>query len=228
MSEDVFKIIIVLTYAYLVGAIPLAYIVGRVVKGIDIRKYGSGNVGVSNVWVHVGKRIVIPLSLFDVLVKGGSPLWIARYAFGLGMEVQVGAGLLAVIGNNWSPYLRFGGGRGIAIILGVLLAMYPPLFPMELTAFIIVGVGGWVLFRSAALWVGISMLLLPVWAILLGRPVELVFLMVGLVFVVATKRLGANVGIVHSEIPLRARLMNRLLLDRDVSSREAWVNRRPP
>ena len=58
-------------YAYLIGSIPTAYVIGRLVKGIDIRQFGSGNVGGSNVYVHVGKWWTAALSIFEIFVKEG-------------------------------------------------------------------------------------------------------------------------------------------------------------
>ena len=59
-------VLILYTYAYLAGAIPTAYLIGRFVKGIDIRDYGSGNVGGTNLFVHVGKWWTIPLGVVEL------------------------------------------------------------------------------------------------------------------------------------------------------------------
>ncbi len=69
--------------SYLVGAVPTAYIIGRLVKGLDLRTHGSGNVGGANLLWHVGKRWVVPLGLFEVLVKGASPIWAGQHLLGL-------------------------------------------------------------------------------------------------------------------------------------------------
>ena len=65
--------------SFLLGSIPSAYIIGRLVRGLDIRGYGSGNVGSANLWEHVGKRWVVPLAAVEVLVKGALPVWVALY-----------------------------------------------------------------------------------------------------------------------------------------------------
>ena len=226
---DELKTALILLYAYLVGSIPLAYIFGRLLKGIDIRQYGSGNVGASNAWVHVAKWVIFPLGLFDIFVKGSSPLWIARYVLGLGPEVQAAAGLLAVAGHNWSLYMRFSGGRGIGTAVGIMFALYPPRFPLEVFAFTVVGVTGWLIFRSAALWVLISLALLPVWSILWSRPLPVVLLMAGLMALSAIKRMTSNQGMPGAgEGSRKQLLLHRLLYDRDVTSRKEWVYREPP
>ena len=227
MIADAFQTGFVLLYAYLIGSVPLAYVLGRVIKGIDIRRYGSGNVGASNAWVHVGKWVIFPLGLFDLFVKGGSPIWIARFAFGLGPEVQAAAGLLAVAAHSWSVFLRFDGGRGVAPAVGVLFAI-DPVMPVELIGFTGVGLAGWLVFRSSGLWVGISLLLLPLWSLLAERELVFVLLMAGIVVTVAAKRLLSNKDSRGVGVPLRRQLMQRLLFDRDISSRDEWVYRRPP
>ena len=62
-------------YAYLAGSIPSSYLVGRIAKNIDIREYGSGNVGGTNVLRHVGKWWASSSILFEVFIKGISPIW---------------------------------------------------------------------------------------------------------------------------------------------------------
>ena len=213
---------LVLAYSYLVGSIPSAYLVARWAKGIDIRRFGSGNVGSSNVAAHVGRRYQIPVGIFDILVKGSTPVLLAR-ALEIGLGYQALGGLLAVAGHNWPVYLRFVGGRGIGTVGGVLLA----LAPKELLALVgVVGIG-WLLFRSTALWVGIAVALLPLWAVLLREPVEVVLFSLALVVLLAVKRLEANRLKAPEGVPGREVALRRLLHDRDVSTQEEWISRRP-
>jgi glycerol-3-phosphate acyltransferase PlsY len=212
-------------YAYLVGAVPTAYLIGRLVKGVDIRNYGSGNVGGSNVWNHVGKGWVAPLGLFEVLVKGASPIWIGEHLLGLerSSALLVVAPLLAVAGHNWSVYLKLQGGRGIAVAGGTLLALAPPL----LGAFILTALSGWVATRSSGFWVLISLALLPLWAVLLGDPPVISWYCGGLVMLVVAKRLLSNWTPLPADLPKRKVLLNRLFRDRDVDDRAEWVRRVP-
>ena len=212
-------------YAYLVGAVPTAYIIGRLVRGIDIRQHGSGNVGGSNVFYNVGKRWVVPLGIFELLVKGGSPVWIGLYL--LDMErssaALIGAPLLAIAGNNWSVFLKFGGGRGIAVVTGALGA----LAPFELIAFVVLAIGGWLIFRSSGIWVLISLLLLPLWSLLFSEPLAITWFCVGILALVTMKRLIPNKMVIPQGLSRPEVLFNRLLRDRDVSRREEWMSRGP-
>jgi glycerol-3-phosphate acyltransferase PlsY len=212
-------------YAYLVGAVPTAYLIGRLAKGVDIRNYGSGNVGGSNVWNHVGKGWVLPLGLFEVLVKGASPIWIGEHLLALerSSALLVAAPLLAVAGHNWSVYLKLQGGRGIAVAGGTLLALAPPL----LGAFILAALLGWVATRSSGFWVLISLALLPLWAVLLGDPPVITWYCGGLVVLVVAKRLLSNWTPLPADLSKKKVLLNRLFRDRDVNDRAEWVGRVP-
>lgn len=128
MSSDLLLSVLIITGSYLLGALPSAYLLGRAVKGIDIRKYGSGNVGISNVSSHVGRWWAIPLIFFDITVKGILPVTLASdKVLGLGPWVEMGAGMASILGHNWSVWLKFSGGRGMATVLGVAAALYYPL-----------------------------------------------------------------------------------------------------
>ena len=209
--------------AYLIGSIPTAYIVGRVARNIDIRRYGSGNVGASNVWIHVSRWIVVPLSAFDLFVKGTLPVYFAQHT-STEPWVHVASGLSAVVGHNWSIYLKFTGGRGVTVACGVLLV----LAWKELMVLLAVGIAGWLIFRSSAVWVGISMALIPAWSLVLGESLDITVLSTGLVVTLATKRILSNRGTALGAGSMRKVLLQRLIYDRDVSSRDEWVYRTPP
>ncbi len=211
-----------LAYAYLVGSIPSAYLAARLVKGIDIRRYGSGTVGASNVAQHVGKGCSIAVALFDGFGKGTGSVVVAR-VLGLDLEYQVAAALLTVVGHNWSIYLKLSGGRGIAVTVGCLL----PLAWKEMVALVGVSLLGWAVFRSTALWVGLAMLLLPMWAVLLGEPLVIVSLCAALLVLAAAKRLLSNPGTALPGLRWRDMALPRLLYDRDTRERDGWVTRTP-
>ena len=109
--------------SYLLGSVPAAYLAARLSRGIDIRLYGSGNVGFSNLAKFTSKTVAIPVFVFD-LAKGMAMVLLARL-LGLGTVQQVIIGLAAIIGHNWSVFLRFSGGRGILTALGVILVLAP-------------------------------------------------------------------------------------------------------
>jgi acyl phosphate:glycerol-3-phosphate acyltransferase len=132
----VFRIIAAIIIGYLLGAIPFAYIIARLKKGIDIREKGSRNVGALAVWREAGPFYGIIALMADV-GKGVLAVYAARW---LGLEINwiCAAGFAAVIGHNWSVFLKFGGGKGAATIMGVLLALMPVQFAIGLGIAIII------------------------------------------------------------------------------------------
>lgn len=215
-------------FSYLMGSIPTAYLIGKLARNVDIRSYGSGNVGGSNLFRHVGKRWMVPLGILDVVIKGSVPIWIGVYGLGLDRTAPllVVAPLLAVLGHNWSVYLKFQGGRGIAVVAGSLLA----LAPLLLGVFVVVAVAGWVITRSSGVWVLVSLLLLPLWAMLLpiwaiaGEDRLVISWYCGaLLGLVVLKRLLSNWTPLYKGLPRRKVLFNRLFRDRDVDDRGEWV-----
>lgn len=110
--------------AYILGGIPMGLIVARSAAGVDIREHGSGNIGTTNVLRVIGARWAVVVFILDAL-KGVLPV-LAGGHLGLAPRQLAFAGLLAVAGHNWSPFLRFRGGKGVATSLGVLLAVSPP------------------------------------------------------------------------------------------------------
>jgi len=112
---------------YLIGSIPTAYIFGRLLKGIDIRQYGSGNVGATNAMRVLGKGVGITVLALDI-VKGFLPLLLMGDFFASGVRLSseityIILGVSCICGHNWTIFLNFKGGKGIATTLGVLLAL---------------------------------------------------------------------------------------------------------
>lgn len=212
-------------YAYLLGSMPTAYLIGKLVSGIDIREYGSGNLGGTNVAHHVGKWWLIPLSIVDVLAKGTSPVLIGHYFLGLdkASTALLVAPILVVIGHNWSAFMKFQGGRGVAVVAGGLLALSPIL----LGAFLLVFAVGWLITRSAGIWVLLSLILLPIWVLVAGQPASLSWFCVVMLTLVILKRLLSNNVSIPDGVSRRQVLLNRLLRDRDVYDREEWIYREP-
>ena len=109
--------------SYLLGAIPTGYLAGRILKGIDIRQHGSKNMGATNVMRTLGKGPGIAVLLIDIL-KGILPLVVFANVFGLDQPlVLVAIGVMSVIGHNWTVFLGFKGGKGVATSLGVLIGL---------------------------------------------------------------------------------------------------------
>lgn len=119
--------------AYLLGSVPTGFLVAQA-KGVDIRAVGSGNIGATNVLRTLGKPAGIFVLLVDALKGWVAVVLMTRLvllAFGLGvdaarMEVcQIIAALGAILGHNYTCWLQFKGGKGIATSAGVLLALVP-------------------------------------------------------------------------------------------------------
>lgn len=113
----------VLVLCYLLGSIPWGYILLRWRLGLDIREYGSGRIGVSNVLRTAGGRIAALVLVLD-LGKGILAVVLAREVI-KETPAEVAAGLLVLVGHNWPIFLQFRGGRGIATGLGGLSVMAP-------------------------------------------------------------------------------------------------------
>lgn len=119
-----FRIICVLL-GYAFGCFQTAYIVGKAIKGIDIREHGSGNLGTTNAFRVLGKKLGFITFLGDVL-KAVAAFLIAKLVFSEdGQIAGLYAGLGVVLGHNWPFYLKFKGGKGIAVTSGIMLCINP-------------------------------------------------------------------------------------------------------
>jgi glycerol-3-phosphate acyltransferase PlsY len=200
--------------SYLIGAVPVAYLTGRLLKGIDIREYGSGNAGPSNVWRHVWKPAVVPVGLAEIAQGAIGPL-VAQQT-GQSAAAQSIAGLAALIGHNWSPFLGFTGGRGIAHAIGYMLAVSRP----ALAAFAALALLG-VALRKVPQLVLLGVLSMPLAALVARQPREIVAGNAAIGATIIAKRLLAN----DNSLPIGRVLLYRLLYDRDTKEREIWVER---
>ena len=113
-----------LVLAYLIGATPTSYIVGKVGKGIDLREHGSNNLGATNVYRVLGWKYAIPVGVID-MGKGAVPVAIFGPWSNGPAWFTVALGLAAVLGHIFSPYVRFRGGKGVATAAGTFLALVP-------------------------------------------------------------------------------------------------------
>ncbi len=121
---------------YLIGGIPWGVIVARLSGGPDPRTVGSGRTGGANVARALGPRLALVSGLLDML-KGTAAVLLAR-ALGAGVEVEVLAGLAAIVGHSRSPFLGFSGGRGVAPGFGAGLAFSPLAAVITLAVFVAV------------------------------------------------------------------------------------------
>jgi len=135
--------ILALVLAYLIGSIPTAVWIGQLFYKIDVREYGSGNAGATNTFRVLGKKAGIPVLLFDV-VKGVIAVLLA-YVFSTELpesarfvNFQLALGVSAVIGHVFPVYVGFRGGKGIATLLGIMIAIHYQAASMALLVFLVV------------------------------------------------------------------------------------------
>ncbi len=176
------KFIGVILVGYLVGAIPCGLVIARLLKGIDVRKYGSGKTGAANVLRAAGTKAGALTMVADI-AKGAAAVGLASLIIGsetttlggyqLGLKAgQVAAAWAAMAGHNWPVYLKFQGGRGVDTYFGGLIAMSPAiglscgaltLIIMALTRYVSLG---------SLLGTAISLLVILVLALLGKQPME--------------------------------------------------------
>lgn len=112
-----------LVACYILGAIPYGVIIGKIARGIDIRDYGSGNIGASNVLRTLGPGPALAVFFFDT-IKGFAAVVLCK-ELGLNDYLVVAGGILSIIGHSFSVFLRFRGGKGVATSLGMIIGLDP-------------------------------------------------------------------------------------------------------
>ncbi len=135
--------------SYVVGATPFGYLAGRL-KGLDIRQHGSGNIGATNVIRVLGKGIGIPVFIMDML-KGLAPVLLARQVLPNHDGGAIAAAVGAIMGHNYTFWLGFKGGKGIATSAGVLLGL--------MWYAMLCGVGAWLIGFFTTRYVAVASIL---------------------------------------------------------------------
>lgn len=128
-------VVLMLFLSFTSGSIPFGYIAGKF-RGVDVRQHGSGNIGATNVSRVLGKTYGAFVLLLDAS-KGAIPVLIfklLRYP----LEYQVLAGIFAILGHCFSPFLKFKGGKGVATALGVFIFISPESTLVALSIFLLV------------------------------------------------------------------------------------------
>jgi glycerol-3-phosphate acyltransferase PlsY len=119
--------------AYLLGSIPFGLIISRRMAHVDIREHGSGNIGATNVFRTLGSRLGLITAVLD-MAKAALSVWLAMFIIGNevlvvgGQDIhlqlaQILAAVSAMVGHNWSVYIKFKGGKGVACFFGGLLVI---------------------------------------------------------------------------------------------------------
>lgn len=174
---------ILMILSYLIGAIPFAFIFTKLVAGTDVRKIGSGNVGATNTSRILGLKYGVVVGILDVL-KGFLAVFLLQLLLPENASeywILVGA-ILSIIGHNWSIFLRFTGGKGVATTFGVVLRTLP-------LVFIICTVLIWLIVVVATKYVSLASMLgaisLPIQIIILRRnPYFFIFAVILALFIV--------------------------------------------
>ena len=174
-------IIIALIISYLIGSIPTAYIFGRLIKGIDIRKFGSGNVGATNALRVLGRWPGITVLALDIFKGFIAVILLGNFFFSkinLAQEVySIILGIACIAGHNWTIFLKFKGGKGIAITLGVLLALAVQLPGIRIVIFCLIAC--WIIIFAINRIVSLASLacavLLPVFMLVFKQSAALMF-----------------------------------------------------
>ena len=181
-----------LALAYLLGSIPTSVWLGRALKGVDLREHGSGNAGATNAFRVLGKGIGSAVLLLDMLkgflavnlafmqteLSSGTEAW---------MVLRIGLGLLAVLGHIFPLFAGFRGGKGVATVTGVALALHPYGALAAMGVYLLV----FLITRISALGSLTAVFTYPLWIILVFRTDYLslrIFSLVVVVLVLATHR----------------------------------------
>lgn len=153
----------VVLLAFILGSIPFAYLAGRL-RGIDIRRHGSGNIGATNAFRVLGPAMGATVLLLDA-GKGALATWLG---LPYGDTAAVIAGLAAILGHTFSPFMKFKGGKGVASGAGVVLTLVPDVGLICLILFgLVVGITKYV--SAGSILVAI---MLPILMVFLGKPLS--------------------------------------------------------
>ncbi len=193
------KFVAVVVLGYLLGSVPIGYLLAKRHAKVDVTQYGSGKTGTTNVLRTAGRKSAVLVAALDLLkgvlavilaglIVGRGYLVIGNFGFGM-LVAQVLAALAAIIGHNWSVFLRFHGGRGVATFLGGLIALCPIAAVVGGEIIIIsAGLTQYVSLGSIAGVVGAYAILVPL-TIMNGFPVEyLLYALIGAVIIIVMHR----------------------------------------
>ncbi|MGB0428426.1 MAG: glycerol-3-phosphate 1-O-acyltransferase PlsY [Flavobacteriales bacterium] len=158
--------------AYLIGSIPTAVWIGKRFFDTDVREYGSGNAGATNTFRILGKKAGIPVLIIDIL-KAFSVVNLS-YLIDEGDNIpfRLSLGIIAVIGHILPIYVGFRGGKGIASLLGVIIAIHPLAAGLALLIFLI----SFSIFHFVSLSSILAAISLPLWVIFVGEPDKVILI----------------------------------------------------
>jgi len=161
------NLILCIILSYLLGSVPIGYLIAKGLKGIDIRKSGSGNIGATNVARVVGKGAGLVTLLLDCL-KGYVAVAAIPMLAGNSAILKILCALCVIAGHNWTLFLRFRGGKGVATTAGVFIGLAPMVFLSCFCVWIII----FVVFKYVSLASILAAVSLPLFMCLYKKPVS--------------------------------------------------------
>jgi glycerol-3-phosphate acyltransferase PlsY len=175
-------IILGIIISYLIGSIPTAYIFGRLIKGADIRKFGSGNVGATNALRLLGKGWGVTVLILDIL-KGALPVILLPEFFSAKVPLTLDTfcillGVSCICGHNWTVFLKFKGGKGVATTFGVLIGLSAKIAGLKiiLGLTVLIWLAVFILSRIISLASVIAALSFPLLTLLFKQSYAIVFI----------------------------------------------------
>jgi glycerol-3-phosphate acyltransferase PlsY len=213
------KFLILLVAAYLLGSIPLSFLVAKS-RGVDLRKQGTQQVGGGNLWRTTSRVLGIAVGIFD-FIKGALIVFCA-WEWGLDAGLQFFAAMGAIVGHNWPVFLRFHGGRGIAATLGIIIIL-PIIDRGDITfwpliACGVVGIGSLIFFRRTPVPVLLSLISMPIASAIVKEPLLVNMGYTAILLIMITKRLTAQTSTEKRQIGMgevhRADWVNRKQADK--------------
>ena len=221
---------IFILFAYMFGSIPTAYIIAKRFARLNILHVGSGNSGASNLMFQTNFFVGISGGAIDVVIKGFLPILLAKIFFPNQDLVHYIIGIFLLGGHNWSPYIKFRGGRGIAIFMGILLG----LGWVELVLFLVFLQGFNCLLSFSisknlfepSIWIIIWFIFLFI-TVALGDYGTYGTLFISISFLlIIIKRLIANFEQLPTDQSYYKVLLFRFFLDRDILKKNLWLDRK--
>jgi len=208
-----------LIVGYLFGSVPFSWIAAKLVKGIDIRNYGSGTVSATMIGILISKPLAVLVGCLDVF-KALIPVSISRREF-TGINIVVYAvGIGVLLGHNWPIWLNFHGGRGVSVILGSLII----LFPIG-AVYLLLALGLGKIFKAGAIFVLLALGSMPLLVYLFKKPPTVGWFTLAIFLICMIKRIEAN----REPLPARDKkgvILRRIFLDRDTEDYYFWIHRR--
>ena len=173
-------IVLAIVIGYIFGSIPSGLVLVKMACGIDIREYGSKNIGTTNVFRTVGARMASIVLVADVF-KGVLAVLLVRYLLESNLHLELLTAIAALLGHNYSIFLGFKGGRGVATGLGLILLFMPDVCIFSFTVWLVLVF----VTRYVSLGSIVGAFITPIVAYMRGYPAELVlFALAACVFVI--------------------------------------------